>query len=65
MFDVVIFTHRVCYPAQTLWFYRFQNFKLFGFTIIHFLAYLIKRLFQKHVMRTKFDIYVLFFFVKI
>ena len=41
MFDVVVFTHRVCYPAQTLWFYRFQNFKLFGFTIIRFLAYLV------------------------
>jgi hypothetical protein len=40
------------YPVLSLWFYCSQNFKLFGFLICRFWVY------QKRVVRTKFDIYV-------
>ena len=48
------------YPVKTLCFYCSQNFKLFGFPIFWFWAYLMK-LSQKLLIHTKFDIYVFLF----
>jgi hypothetical protein len=54
--DVACWLYYSCfhlYSMLGLWFYCSQSFKLFGFPIFRFWAYL-----MKHVVRTKFDIYV-------